>query len=465
MNSNFQPFWFDQAIAEQGEFNLPALETDITTDIAIVGGGFTGLWTAIKIKQQSPDTDVVIIDKDRCGQGASGRNGGCMLTFSAKYASLAKHYGHDEALRLIKLSEQAVFDIQGFCQKHHIDAEIRVDGSLYTATNTAQLKQLNDLHAFLNQHQISGWRKCQTQQLRSGSLKNIDAIFNPAAGSLQPAKLLMGLVKVALSLGVKIYQHTPLTQLKRTNPLVLTTTSGSIRCKKCVLATNGWTPEIVSELKRSIVLVSSDMLITEPMPELLAQQQLNHGMAVADSRIFVHYYRTTPDGRLMLGKGGNYFSYGNKMRPLFNQPSRYKKQLSQAFSSFFPMLPANFARSWTGASDRSTTGLPFFGALKDNANIFYGLGYSGNGVVQSFLGGDFLSSLVLDLKNSWTRSPMAQGSLGQFPPEPIRTLGANIVKTAVKRKERMEDLEQGPYWLDSQLAKLAASAGKADKNN
>ena len=166
----------------------------------------------------------------------------------------------------------------------------------------------------------------------------------------------------------------------------------------------------------------------------------------------------------MLGKGGNKFSFSNQVDNMFNQQTQYLPLLKNSFQTLFPKLEQpDFAYSWSGGSDRSVTGLPFFGNIENQSNIFYGLGYSGNGVAQTRMGGKILSSMALGLDNEWTRSGMTKGPLGHFPPEPFRWLGAMMVRDAVRRKENAEDVGQKPMWLDKQLAKLAGAAGKADK--
>jgi hypothetical protein len=119
--------------------------------------------------------------------------------------------------------------------------------------------------------------------------------------------------------------------------------------------------------------------------------------------------------------------------------------------------------SWNGPSDRSVTGLPFFGKLDGAHHIYYGFGYSGNGVGPTYMGGQILSSMLLDQDNAWTRSPLTQGPLGQFPPEPIRYVGSIAVRNAIRRKERAEDRGRQPWLIDTMLSKLANAAGKTDK--
>jgi glycine/D-amino acid oxidase-like deaminating enzyme len=191
---------------------------------------------------------------------------------------------------------------------------------------------------------------------------------------------------------------------------------------------------------------------------------LTDGVSVLDSRTFVFYYRTTEDGRLMLGKGGNTFAWGGRIAPVFDQRSPYEAELTRALHGFFPSLrDVPVTASWNGPSDRSVTGFPFFGRLNDAPHIYYGFGYSGNGVGPTYMGGQILSSLLLDEDNAWTRSPLIQGPLGQFPPEPIRYIGSIVVRDAIRRKEAAEDRDSRPWMVDRLLSKFADAAGKSDK--
>jgi len=442
------------------------LKGDIRADVCIVGGGYTGLWTALQLKQKQPDLNIVLIDKGLCGSGASGRNGGCMLSWSTKYLSLRRLFGEPEASQLVQASERALYQIRDFCLEHDIDAQLRLDGILYTATNQAQSGYMDSVISELTDKNINSWERWSLEKIQkaSGSLHHIEGLFSPHAGSVQPALLVRGLKRVAQSMGVTIYENTSMDSVREGKPVVVNTLQGDITAQKVVLAINAWMPKKFPSLNRNLLLVSSDMVITEPVPGLLTDAGLNDGKVVIDSRIFVHYYRRTPDGRLMLGKGGNMFSFNNRVHPAFDQPSRYQTQLRDSMASFFPYLKdCRIERTWTGPSDRSATGLPFFGHLNNQDNIFYGLGYSGNGVAQTYLGGEILSSLVLGLDNEWTRSGLAQGPLAKFPPEPVRWLGTMAVRGAIRRKEIAEDRGITPWWIDRQLAKLAAASGKLGK--
>ena len=461
-----RPFWLEQALALEDGEPCEALSGDIRAHVCIVGGGYTGLWTAIMLKEQNPELDVVLIEADICGAGASGRNGGCALSWSAKYFTLERLFGVEEAVRLVKASEQSIYAIGAFCEKYAVDADYRLDGTLYTATNQAQVGSTDGVIAALARQSINSFCKLPVEQVqrRAGSTQHVEGWFSPAAASVQPGKLVRGLRRVALHLGVRIHENTPMIGLEEGAPALIKTPIGSIRAERVVLAMNAWMARAFAQFERSVAIVSSDMLITEPRPDLLQEIGLTNGVTVLDSRIFVHYYHNTPDGRIMLGKGGNTFAFGGRMLPVFDQPSPYSGVLRQSLEQFFPAFTGvGVEATWNGPSDRSVTGLPFFGQMSGHGNVFYGFGYSGSGVGPCHMGGQILASLVQGHANEWTRSPLVNGPLGYFPPEPIRYLGSLMVRNAIRRKERAEDHGRRPGHLDVRLARFAAAAGKADK--
>ncbi|WP_317203619.1 FAD-dependent oxidoreductase [Janthinobacterium sp.] len=463
-----RPFWLEQALLNDGANGelAPALQGAQQADVCIVGGGFTGLWTAIQARQHNPALDIVIIESDVCGAGASGRNGGCLLTWSAKFFTLRRLFGESEAIRLVKASEAAVQHIHDFCRTHRIDAELRMDGTLYTASNAAQLGSMDAVMRALEECGIHSYQSLPADEVarRSGSARNLAGVFSPIAATVHPGKLVRGLRRVALEMGIRIHERTPMLDFSPGAPLTVRTPAGSVCAGKLVLATNAWMASQFPQFERSIAVVSSDMIITEKCPELLRRMGLSDGVSVLDSRTFVYYYRGTADGRLMLGKGGNTFAWRGRIAPVFDQKSPYEARLTDSLHGFFPSLRGvPITASWNGPSDRSVSGFPFFGRLNGAANVFYGFGYSGNGVGPSYMGGQILSSLLLDLDNAWTRSPLTRGPLGQFPPEPLRYLGSLLVRNAIRRKERAEDEDRQPWLCDKLLSKLANAAGKADK--
>ncbi len=459
-----RPFWLAQALAEDPP-TLPPLVGETHADVCIVGGGYTGLWTALQIKQQAPQLDVVIVEADTCGAGASGRNGGCMLSWATKFLTLQRLFGEAEATRLVRASEDAIGQIEAFTRRHAIDCDLRRDGVLYTATSPAQLGSSDGVIAELARRGLNSYATLPVDEVvhRAGSRRHLGGVFSPQGATVQPGKLVRGLRRVALAMGVRIYEQSAMTALEESQTPLVRTAAGQVRADKVVLALNAWTATAFAQFKRSLVVVSSDMVITEARPERLQRIGLTSGVAVLDSRTFVYYYHNTSDGRIMLGRGGNTFAYDARMIPVFDQPSPYLEPMTKALAEFFPEFSdVPVAASWNGASDRSATGLPFFGRLNAHRAIFYGFGYSGNGVAPTFMGGQILSSLVLEQDNAWTRSGLTQGPRGQFPPEPFRYLGSLVVRNAIRRKERAQDSNRSPWFFDRALSRLADAAGKAD---
>lgn len=461
-----RPYWFDEALKQEREPEVQPLRGDTSADVCIVGGGYTGLWTALELKARQPGVDIVVLEQKQCGYGASGSNGGCVLTLSTKFLSLCRFYGEAEARRLVRASEEAVGFLLRFTQENGIDCGLRCDGTLYIASNPAQVGVLHPVMRALDKAGINAWTRWPEAQARefAGTAQILEAHFSPHAGSVQPALLVRGLARVARARGIRIYEGSPMRNLEAGLPPRVQTPEGVVTAGKVVLAINAWMGAAFPQFERSLTVVSSDMAITGRIPAVLERLGLRHGASVCDSRIFVHYYRTTPDGRLMLGKGGNTFAYGSRMIPAFFQPSRVEQLLRNAIRGFFPDLADTpIVQTWNGGSDRTRTGFPVFGNLNNHPDIHYGYGYSGNGVTQAVLGGRILASLCLGEDDEWSRCGFVGGPRGWFPPEPIRWAGAMMVRNAIRRKEAAEDAGRRPSRLDCRLARFAAAAGKADR--
>ncbi len=468
MENKYQSFWFMEALQSEGKIEIKKLEHNITSDICIVGGGFTGLWTALKIKEKNSSTNITIIEKDLCGSGASGRNGGCMIPQSTKFTAMKKIIGIKDAKEMVQATEDAVYNIKDYCSQNNIDAKIRVGGVVYGATNKSHQGAFENLVKDLKLNQINSWERLSKEKIQAltGTKKMIDGYYSPVGGSLQPALLIRGLKKTAENKGIKIFEKSAVLSYNDKEDIVVKTKNGSVACKKLIFAINAWTPTFLPFLSRSVILVSSDMIISEPIKDKLEDLKINNGLVTLDSNLFTHYCRTTPDGRIMLGKGGNTFSFRNKVISSFDGPSTIEKFLKKSLINFFPSLNnTKITKSWNGPSERTKTGFPFFGRHPSNPNILYGFGYSGNGVLTCYVGGEILSSMALNEKNVWTEGNLCKGPLKLFPPEPFRWLGAMLIRNAVRRKEKLQEEEKKPWWIDKQLAKLAVSVGRVDFDN
>jgi putative aminophosphonate oxidoreductase len=450
--------WLGEALAEDDE-QAPQLHGIERADVCIVGGGFTGLWTAIRLKERDPALDVVIVEKDFCGAGASGRNGGFVLSWWAKFLSLQKICGEAEALRLGQASADAVAEIGDFCRQNHIDCHYRRDGWLWAATNEAQVGAWRSTVDAIGRFQRSPFEAWSPDDVarRSGSPMHLAGIFEPTAASVQPALLARGLRRVALARGVRIHEQTPLTRLVRSFRPQVVTPTGRVQAETIVLAMNAWGIRFAA-LRQAVVVGTSDIVATAPSPERLKEIGWGDGMTISDGRMLVHYYRTTRDGRIAFGKGGfaGPMPFAGRVGAKFDGPSRHPSAIADWLRWTYPILAdVPIEASWTGPIDRSKSGLPLFGRLDGDPRILYAIGYSGNGVGPSALGGRILASLALGLKDEWSESGLVRPPRRDFPPEPIRAIGARLVRRAAVAKDRAEDSGRRPGRLVTYLAGFA----------
>jgi glycine/D-amino acid oxidase-like deaminating enzyme len=449
--------WLDDVLgARPAPRRWPALDSNLSTDVCIIGGGFTGLWTALEIKRRAPQTDVVLIDADICGGGASGRNGGFAMTWWSKFVSLEKLCGTETSAALCRRAEDAVRSIGRFCDEHSIDADFRPCGWLWAATNTAQMDAWDGTIGALANAGLEPYERLTRQQVaeRTGSPVHLGGIFDPDTAIVQPAALAQGLARVADEAGVRIYEGTAMTELVRDEPAIVRTPGGDVRASTVVLAMNAWVARL-PELARALVVVSSDVIATEPIPDELDAIGWRRGPAISDSRRLINYYRTSADGRVVFGKGGGAVAVTGRMGSSFHRASTRADEVTAQFRFVYPMLwQIAIDRAWRGPIDYSVTGAPFFARLPSAPNILLAAGFSGNGVGPARLAGELMAEMAIDggdagLPPALTRLPSAG-----LPPEPVRYVGARLVRAAVARKESAEDVGRRAGALTLGLAKL-----------
>ncbi|MDA9537161.1 aminophosphonate oxidoreductase [Bradyrhizobium sp. CCBAU 21362] len=462
-------FWLKQAFERLGKPEVRSLSTDITADVTIVGGGYLGLWTAIRMKERSPSLKVAVVERDFCGAGASGRNGGFVTSLWAKYLSLHKLCGRDEATRIAKSSAEAVREIGAFCRENGIDAEFRPDGWLWTATSEQQIGSWNILINELAKHKVRPFAVLDNAEVArlGGTDRNLAGVFEPDAATVQPAMLALGLRSHARKLGVTIYEHSPMIRLERTRTPKVVTRKGSVTSEKVVLAMNAWGAQF-PYLRRKVAIVSSDMIATTAKPDKLNEIGFKNGVAICDSRMFLNYYRNTPDGRIIFGKSLGHFAFAGQVADHYEGPSPRAAEVEESFRTLYPMLNGmDIESSWTGPIDRSVDGLPFFGHLDNHPNIVFGIGFSGQGVGPTVLGGKILASLALDeaSQSQWSDCGLVRDDVEQFPIEPFRYAGSILVREALRRKEGLEDRARRPDPLTRAIANLAPVGYVPSKRN
>lgn len=448
--------WLQQALAGQDTSDHPAFEGHARTDVCIVGGGFTGLWTALELKRRAPDTEVTLVEADICGAGASGRNGGFALTWWAHFQHLVSLCGPEAAIALAQRAEQAVRNIGEFCRERGIDDAFSMSGWVWAATNPDQVGGWEPTLALLDRHGASPYRQLTRDELAelTGSRQHLDGLFEPVSASVQPARLARELTRAAREAGVRIHERSQVRAIEYGPPTSVVFERGSIVADQVVLAVNAWAAQI-KEIGAGLVVVASDVIATEAVPERLAEAGIRPGVCISDGRRLVNYYHATAEGRMIFGKGGGALAYGNRITATFDHPGRREPAIRSQLLRTYPALwDVPVAERWSGPIDYSLSGLPFFVRLRDAPSVLACAGFSGDGVGPSRLAGEILAELVADGGDAGLPQALRRVPTRPLPPEPIRYLGGRLVRRAVARKEHSQDLGRRPRAADRLLAAL-----------
>lgn len=445
---------------EAGGLPEPAsqLEAGRHFDHVIVGGGFVGLWTAIHLRRLQPDSSIAVIERYRCGAGASGRNGGSVMSWWSEIGGLLAIAGREEAVRLAHASQEAIEEIGRFCVKHDIDAHFTRGGWLWTATREAHRNAWVPVLETCDRLGHMPFQVLTPQEVavRTGSPVHLHGILEPGAVTVQPARLVTGMRRVAMELGVEIFEETPVFHLETGRTVRVHTDRGAVTAGAVVLATNAWAVAI-PVLSRLIVPVNSSIVVTEPVPELLEGSCWPGDEAINDSQAMVNYYRKVRGGRIAFGKGTGALSRGTHIDDATFGSHEPSLAMTEAdFRRTYPQLERiRVTHRWCGPIDRTYDNMPVLGTLPDTDNIHYGIGWSGHGVAPSYLGGKILASLAVKRRDEWSQCALVGRVPRRFPPEPLRSLGGSVIRNAVMRKERAEMVGRRPGWLDTALAGLA----------
>jgi glycine/D-amino acid oxidase-like deaminating enzyme len=256
--------------------------------------------------------------------------------------------------------------------------------------------------------------------------------------------LCRALARVAEERGVVIHEASAMSQLDRGPRPRVVTDRGSVTARTVILAMNAWTARI-PEIRPHLVITSSDVVATRPMPERLAAIGWADGPCISDSRRLVNYYRTTREGRIVFGKGGGMLAFHGHIGPAFDASSRRERLVLEHLHRLLPMFfDVDADQSWCGPIDYSIGGMPFILRLPDAPEVIIGCGFSGNGVGPSHLVARMLASTALRTGDEWERTPIHRTPSRRLPPEPLTWLGGNVVRNAIGRRERFEDVGSEP---------------------
>ena len=403
----------------------PPLAEDIEVDVAIIGGGFTGLSTAYFIRRNSPSKSVVVLEAMGCGNGASGRNGAMLLNMTAdRYMNLSPDPAMDK--KIYDLTSENIRFLKSLPAATGVDFEIDTNGSLQVS-NTAS--DVADCKAYVEKAQILGipvefWDKEQTATA-VGTRIYEGAFYDPNSGQLHPMKLVHAFKTIAETSGARIYENTPVTRIEEGATHRISTQSGqTVRAKSLVLATNAYTSQL-GYFRNRIAPIHNYVGITAPLPQATLEQiGWRKRIPFSDSRTLVHYLGLTRDNRIHIGGGISDYSFNDGMRDSPQSSSRFAK-LQEELVRIFPTLAGiSFETTWSGLVDCSIDFSPSVGCTGKFKNIYYGLGYSGHGVNMTSLFGRIIADLERGAGDAWKDLPFVNHRLFYLPNEPFRWLGA-----------------------------------------
>jgi glycine/D-amino acid oxidase-like deaminating enzyme len=464
-------WWLREALAAESpslRAATPPLLGDTRADVAILGGGYTGLWTAWHLTELSPGIRVAIIERDICGGGASGRNGGFVTSWWDELPALVERHGVEGGLAVARAVSAAVDEVGAWSKRHRVGAEYRKAGYVQASAAPAQdggWREAVELCARLGAGEEYVPLAADEVAARVRSPVFRDGVFMRAAATVQPARLARGLRRVLLKRGVAIHERTaagPLPAGRSAGHVTIDTKSragnGSIAADQVVVALNAWAAARPG-LGRRLVTWSSYVVLTEPIPDRLAELGWTGGEGVTDSRFTLHYAQTTADGRIALGGGGGRAGSGGGIGRSFTHDLGSVERAAAGLRRWFPSLAdVRIDDAWGGPIDISADHLPFFGTL-EGGTVHFGHGYSGNGVGPAWLGGRILASLALGRKDEFTSLGLVGARTRAFPPEPFRSIGARIIREAIVRRELTEEAGRPPGRFVRELTRLPRRLG------
>lgn len=422
----------------------PPLSEDLECDVAIVGGGFTGLSAAYHLKRAHPALDVVLLEKAVVGHGASGRNGGfAMPLLGWDLARTVKAVGDERARAAYRVMYDAVRHVKDVVARHAIACDLEATGYVIINTCAARERHARAEHAaarrlgfesvWLDRDALGGY--VQSPGFRSG-------IFDPHPCVINPAKLARGLKRVVEELGVRVFEQTPITALDADRPVRVATPGGTVRAAQAVLALNGYGGALGFQRSR-ILPVHTYIVLTEPLTadQLDAVGWGARRASLETARNLIHYFRLTADNRIAFGGDDAELYPGGRHRDA--DPAIFEA-LKRRFEDYFPPLRGvRFTHAWGGVLGVTLDMFPTFGAGGPHGNVFHAAGYSGHGVALSNYAGRILAPKMLAARGiPCDLEPVEAFFCGRtppwLPPDPLRYLGLRAYRKLLRAQDALQ---------------------------
>ena len=414
------------------------LSRDQRCDIAVIGGGFTGLWTALTLKELSPSTEIVLLEAETMGYGASGRNAGMLSeTIDHSHALAIRHFGWEEARRLAVLGEKNVDEMIDWLKQNQVECDLELTGRLMVALTKGQVSECAETVAVAVKLGVRSHRLLDAAETRAlvNSPLYLGGVRITGGGILNPVKLVDGLRRIAERQGVTIFEGTPVRSVRgQPGGVAVQADGGTLHAARVVLATNAYSHHLFPGLLHRFIPLYDYILVTEPISgPRLADIGWAGREGVTDGRTFFNYYRLTRDNRILWGTSEAAYYRGNSVDPSHDHSPSHYQSLEASFHHHFPRFgPIAFPYSWGGPIASTTRMTPFFGAM-EQGRVIYGLGYTGHGLGTTRLAGKILAHLALERSSALLKLPLVTRRPLPYPPEPIRSPAVRVVTRALRR--------------------------------
>jgi glycine/D-amino acid oxidase-like deaminating enzyme len=413
------------------------------TEIAVVGAGLTGLWSALFLKELAPACEVAVVEQGLAAHGASGRNAGMLSeTVDHSHGLAIEHFGETEARRLAGLGETNVAELVAFLEQRRIRCDYEPTGRLMVALTERQLEEARRTVGIAESLGLESFRYLDRQAVR-GELDSplyLGGVGVTGGGILDPVKLVDGLREVAERQGVRVYERSRVTAVERRGAGArIQTEGGSVDARRVVLATSAYTHHLLPGLTHRFIPLYDYVLVSEP---LSADQRAAIGwrrrQGVTDGRAFFNYYRLTADDRILWGTSEATYYPGNRVDPSCDHSPAHYAALRQSYQRHFPALGRlEFPYAWGGAICSTTRLTPFFGRALEG-RVLYGLGYTGHGLGTTRLAGRILAHMALDRASELLDLALVRRKPFPYPPEPLRSWSVARVTRALRRVDQGE---------------------------
>ncbi|PLS21183.1 NAD(P)/FAD-dependent oxidoreductase [Neptunicoccus cionae] len=413
------PFWIGTVSTP---FRAVSLKQDATCDLAIVGGGFSGLWSALKAREQFPDASIVLLEGGCIGNAASGRNGGFCAPSISHGVSNAVARWPQEAETLVRLGRENLDGLEQDLQTYAIDGGFERSGKLNVAATPWQVDGLRAMQQTYARFGIeTTFLEGAALDARFNTPRYQAGLYEPNYALVNPARLVDGLAKACVARGVEIYEDTQVTALtNRNDSIVLTTAQAVVKAQKVILATNAAVP-LLRRLRPAILPIWDYSLMSEPLSDAqLAAIGWQDRYGIADSGNQFHYFRKTQDNRILWGGYDAVYYYGSNRDPNLTERSETYRRLEQNFFDAFPALEGiGFTHRWGGIIDTSAR-LTAFAGTAMQGRMAYAMGFTGQGVSATRFGALTMLDLLAGRDTERTRLKMLRSTPVPFPPEPLR---------------------------------------------